>query len=88
MSEALRTLFAEMTAGQTHFTRRTAINMADMLDMEPMALIRRCEADGIVKPGTTDWFKSNGGISKANIEESRAAPRLSPDGKPKCGGEQ
>jgi hypothetical protein len=58
--------------GQTKFTRRMAIIIADMADMKPMSLVWRCEKLGLLKRGSWEWFRDNGGITKSHIEEVRA----------------
>ena len=73
--ETLRTAFAAHKAGETKFTRRMAIHLADMADMRPMSLVWRCEKLGLLKRGSWEWFKHNGGITKANIDQVRAETR-------------
>lgn len=58
--------------GSTKFTRRMAINIADMDGTTPKQLILRCERLGLLKRGSWNWFSDNGGITRANIEEVRA----------------
>jgi hypothetical protein len=70
----LRIAFAAHTAGQTHFTRRMAIVLADMADQHVRALVRRCERLGLTKAGSWDWFVANGGITREQIEEVRRSP--------------
>ncbi len=60
-------------AGQTHFTRRMVIALADMAGETPRQIVLRCERLGLCRPGSWDWFVSNGGITKAHIAECRAA---------------
>lgn len=67
-------LFTAKTAGKDKFTRRMAIEMADMLHCEVRPLIRRLEARGLLKKGSWDWFVSNGGFTKANYVEARKSP--------------
>lgn len=71
--DALREIFGHYTEGQSTFTRRAAINMADYFGMKPMSLVWQLEKNGLLKRGAWDWFKSNGGITAAHINEARAA---------------
>lgn len=70
--ETLEAAFHAHKEGQTKFTRRMAIIIADMAGMKPMSLVWRLEKMGLLKRGSWEWFKRNGGISKANIDEARA----------------
>ena len=73
MDNATLTEFFEQHArGKGKFTRRIAINMADVIGLPPMSLVWRLEKMGLLKRGSWDWFKANGGITKAHIEEVRA----------------
>lgn len=67
----LKTVFDIHKAGQTKFTRRMAINIADWFNVPVRDLIHQLERDGIVKNGTWDWFQANGGITRANIDQVR-----------------
>lgn len=69
--DALRAAFHAHKEGQTMFTRRMAINIADFFGVPPMSLVWKLEKMGLLKRGSWDWFKSNGGITKAHIEEAR-----------------
>jgi hypothetical protein len=68
----LEAAFHAHKAGQTMFTRRMAIVIADMAEMKPMSLVWRLEKLGLLKRGSWEWFRNNGGITKAQIEEVRA----------------
>lgn len=63
--------------GQTKFTRRMAINIADFFDVSVKTVVLRLELLGLIKNGSWDWFIANGGFSKENYAEARA-DRLSP----------
>lgn len=67
----LKEVFDIHKAGQTKFTRRMAINMADWFNIPVRDMVRLLERDGLVKDGTWDWFVVNGGITKANIKQVR-----------------
>lgn len=69
--DILRAAFAAHKEGQTKFTRRMAVNIADMAEMRPMSLVWRLEKMGLLKRGSYDWFKMNGGITKDNVAEVR-----------------
>lgn len=70
--DTLRTAFAAHSDGQTKFTRRMAIAIADMAEMRPMSLVWRLEKLGLIKSGSWDWFRDNGGITTAHMDEVRA----------------
>lgn len=67
----LKTVFDIHKAGQTKFTRRMAINMADWFNVPVRDLVQQLERDGIVKNGTWDWFRDNGGITADHIRQVR-----------------
>jgi hypothetical protein len=68
----LTVAFKAHAEGQSHFTRRMAITLADMADMRPLSLVWRLEKLGLLKRGSWDWFKMNGGITRDHIMEVRA----------------
>lgn len=70
--DALESAFRAHTDDETHFTRRMAINIGDFLGLTPMAVVWKLEKRGLIKSGSWDWFKSNGGITKNHIAEARA----------------
>lgn len=72
MDDALQAAFRAHTEGQTKFTRRMAINIGDFLGLTPMAVVWKLEKRGIIKRGSLEWFKDNGGITKSHIAECRA----------------
>jgi Zn-dependent peptidase ImmA (M78 family)/DNA-binding XRE family transcriptional regulator len=55
--------FEEVTAGSDRLTRRHIIVLAHFFGVSREAIVRRLEELALVKPGTWDWFQSNGGIS-------------------------
>ena len=75
----LRAAFAAHTRGQEKFTRRMAVAIADMASMRPMSLVWRLEKMGLLKPGSWEWFRYNGGITADHIKQARCElPTLSP----------
>ncbi|WP_374650102.1 helix-turn-helix domain-containing protein [Dongia sp.] len=63
----VRQRFAEITAGQTHLTRRHVILLAHAFGVSREAIVRRLEELGLARRGTWDWFVSNGGISDKDM---------------------
>lgn len=61
-------------AGQTKFTRRMVIALADMDGTTPKQAVLRCERLGLLKEGSWDWFAANGGITHDHIREARETP--------------
>lgn len=68
----LRAAFEAHTKDATAFTRRMAIDMGDFFGVRPMSLVWQLEKAGIIKRGSWDWFKSNGGITADHVAEARA----------------
>jgi Zn-dependent peptidase ImmA (M78 family) len=68
-SRAVRQRFAEMTAGQSHLTRRHIILLAHAFGVSREAMTRRLEELGLAKEGTWDWFAANGGITDEQERE-------------------
>lgn len=66
---AVRHHFGEMTAGQSHLTRRHVILLAYTFAVSREAMVRRLEELRLVRKGTWDWFQDNGGITDAQFEE-------------------
>ncbi len=64
--------FHEVTAGSDRLTRRHVIILAHFFGVSREAMVRRLEELGLTKPGTWDWFQSNGGITD---EQARAGSR-------------
>lgn len=71
--ETLREAFKAHAEGQPKFTRRMAITIARMADMKPMSLIWRLEKMRLLKRGSYEWFKDNGGITAKQIQEVHQA---------------
>lgn len=67
--DELRAAFHAHKKGQTKFTRRMAIHIAHFAGVPPMSVVWRLEKMGLLKRGSWDWFKANGGITKSQIEE-------------------
>ena len=55
--------FQEMTTGSDRLTRRHVIVLAHFFGVSREAIVRRFEELGLAKPGTWDWFQSNGSIT-------------------------
>jgi plasmid maintenance system antidote protein VapI len=70
--DALVSAFRAHTAGQTKFTRRMAIILADMFGETPRQIVLRLERRGLLKRGSWDWFAMNGGITREQIAKVRA----------------
>lgn len=62
-ARAVRQRFSEITAGQTHLTRRHIILLAHGFGVSREAMARRLEVLGLARRGTWDWFVANGGIT-------------------------
>lgn len=62
-SRAVRQRFAEITAGQSHLTRRHIILLAHAFGISREAMVRRLEELKLAREGTWDWFLANGGIT-------------------------
>lgn len=59
----VRQRFAEVTAGQSHLTRRHIILLAHAFGVSREAMVRRLEELKLAREGTWDWFQANGGIT-------------------------
>lgn len=68
-ARAVRQRFAEITAGQSHLTRRHVILLAHAIGLSREAMVRRLEELKLAREGTWDWFQSNGGITDAQVRE-------------------
>ncbi|WP_041345282.1 XRE family transcriptional regulator [Nitrobacter winogradskyi] len=68
-SRAVRQRFAEITAGQSHLTRRHIIFLAHAFGVSREAMVRRLEELKLAKDGTWDWFQSHGGITDEQARE-------------------
>ncbi len=87
---AVRQRFAEITAGQSHLTRRHVILIADAFGVSREAMVRRLEELKLAREGTWEWFKANGGVTDdqarqvlgelpdRNIDAARAKGALPP----------
>jgi Zn-dependent peptidase ImmA (M78 family)/DNA-binding XRE family transcriptional regulator len=62
-ARALTQKFQELTAGADRLSRRHVIVLAHFFGVSREAMVRRLEELSLVKPGTWDWFQSNGGIT-------------------------
>ena len=58
--------------GETCFSRRRVIAIADLAGMKPMPMVWRLEKLGLLKRGSYEWFKRNGGITYDQVVECRA----------------
>jgi len=65
----IRQRFAEITAGQTHLTRRHVILLAYTFGISREAMVRRLEELKLAKIGTWDWFSANGGITDEQAQQ-------------------
>lgn len=68
-ARAVKQLFTETTAGQSHLTRRHIIIMAHAAGVSREAMVRRLEELDLVRAGTWDWFEANGGITDVQVKE-------------------
>lgn len=68
--DTLTTAFRSHKEGQSKFTRRMAIHIARMAGVPPMSIVWRLEKMGLLKRGSYDWFRMNGGITAAHIREA------------------
>lgn len=55
--------FEEVMAGSDTLSRRHVIVLAHFFGVSREAIVRRLEELVLIKPGTWDWFQSNGGIT-------------------------
>lgn len=68
-ARAVRQRFAEITAGQSHLTRRHIILLAHTFGVAREAMVRRLEELRLAKTGTWDWFTANGGITNEDVRQ-------------------
>ena len=66
--------FEEITAGQSHLTRRHVILLAHAFAVSREAIVRRLEDLRLVRRGTWDWYQENGGITDAQSDEVIGRP--------------
>lgn len=57
--------------GETCFSRRRVILIADLFGMKPMPMVWQMEKRGLMKRGSYQWFKDNGGITREHVIEVR-----------------
>lgn len=57
--------------GETCFSRRRVILIADLFGMKPMPMVWQMEKRGLLKRGSYQWFKDNGGITSEHVIETR-----------------
>lgn len=57
--------------GEACFSRRRVILIADLFGMKPMQIVWQMEKRGLMKRGSYQWFKDNGGITNDHITETR-----------------
>jgi Zn-dependent peptidase ImmA (M78 family)/DNA-binding XRE family transcriptional regulator len=62
-ARAVTQKFQEVTAGSDRLSRRHVIVLAHFFGVSREAIVRRLEELTLAKPGTWDWFQSNGGIT-------------------------
>ena len=68
-ARAVRQRFAEITAGQSHLTRRHVILLSHAFGVSREAMVRRLEELKLAREGTWDWFQGNGGITDVQVRE-------------------
>lgn len=68
-ANTVRRVFADLTAGQSQFTRRHVILLAAHFSVSREAIARRLEELRLVRSGLWDWFQANGGISNDQARE-------------------
>jgi Zn-dependent peptidase ImmA (M78 family)/DNA-binding XRE family transcriptional regulator len=61
--------FQEVTAGSNRLSRRHVIVLAHFFGVSREAIVRRLEELELIKPGTWDWFESNGGITDEQVRQ-------------------
>lgn len=71
-SVVLKQTFADLTAGQKHFTRRHVIHLARAFGVSREAVVRRLEQIRVIRSGTWDWFQQNGGITDLQQTEAES----------------
>jgi Zn-dependent peptidase ImmA (M78 family) len=71
--------FRQLTAGADTLTRRHVILLAHQNNISREAGVRRLEELSLVKKGTWEWFKRNGGIKDDQAREVLGAAAVRPD---------
>ena len=80
-ARAVRQRFAQITAGQSHLTRRHIILLAHAFGISREAMVRRLEELSLAREGTWDWFNANGGITDDQARQvlgEVSSPSLNP----------
>jgi len=62
---------AAKEAGETCFSRRRVIAIADLFGLKPMHAVWEMEKRGLLKRGSYAWFKRNGGITYDDVVQCR-----------------
>lgn len=73
---ALRAAFWSVAGVAPTLTRRMVITLADMFGDGPMAMVARLERLGLARKGSFDWFRANGGITRADVATVRLDAEL------------
>ena len=60
-----------LVKGEKCFSRRRVIAIADMAGEKPMSMVWRLEKLKLLKRGSYEWFKANGGITSDHVTEAR-----------------
>ena len=71
--------FQLITSGSDKLTRRHVILLAHQFHISREACVRRLEELALVKKGTWDWFKANGGITKEQAKDVLGEAVKNPD---------
>ncbi|HMQ92337.1 XRE family transcriptional regulator [Amaricoccus sp.] len=71
--------FRQLTAGADKLTRRHVILLAHQHNLSREAAVRRLEELDLVRKGTWEWFKRNGGIKDEQAREVLGAAAMRPD---------
>jgi Zn-dependent peptidase ImmA (M78 family)/DNA-binding XRE family transcriptional regulator len=68
-ARAVMQKFQDVTAGSDRMTRRHVIVLAHFFGVSREAMVRRLGELDLVRPGTWDWFQSNGGITDEQVRQ-------------------
>lgn len=71
--------FRQLTAGADKLTRRHVILLAHQHNLSREAAVRRLEELDLVRKGTWEWFKRNGGIKDDQAREVLGTAAMRPD---------
>ena len=66
-ARAVKQKFQDVTAGASSLSRRHIIVLANYFGVSRMALVRRLEELGLIKPNSWEWFEENGGITNEQV---------------------